>query len=402
MSGDEHAPLKVLVLASLYPHSKNETLGLSTHRRTVELAKLCDAKVVALTDRCDLPERDTRDGVEVLRPRWRRVPKLGVLVDGYRYAARAERAIQGLGFDLIDAHWLYPDGFAAVRLGRRLGKPVVLTGRGSDVDEFLARWPVCHFARRAVRGATRLVALSRRHKQKMIEAGARAEGIAVIPNGVDTSLFRPGDRGAARRALGLPADGIILFSAGSLVEDKGFQNLIAGMARAIPDSGFQIPDSIGNRQSAIGNQLRLFIAGPGDYAAALEGAARNCGVAEQVKLLGRVAQSQMPLWYQAADFFCFGSFHEGCPNVIMEALACGTPVVSTNVGAIPDLVEDGRTGVLFEPRSVEAFAAALRAALGRPWDRAAIAAAGSRRSWGHVAKEYLGVFNQAVGDLRGA
>jgi len=379
--------LNVLVLASLYPHAKNETIGLSTHRRTVELAKRCAVRVVALTDRYDLPEHDVRDGVQVLRPRWRRVPKLGAFFDGYRYAARVAKALEGLrgesDLDLIDAHWLYPDGFGASRLGRRLGKPVVLTGRGSDVDEFCFRWPVRRFARAALRGAAQIIALTRRHKERMVEAGAEADRIAVIPNGVDTSLFCPGDRAEARQALGLPPDGVVLLSAGSIVHDKGYHHLIGGLA------------ALGGEADA-----RLCIAGPGDYRGALERLARQCGVAERVSFLGRVAQGQMPLWYRAADLFCFGSYHEGCPNAILEAAACGTPVVSTDVGGIPDLVEEGRSGILFPARSDEAFASALRTALARPWDRAAIAALGARRSWAHVAAEYLALFERLVAGPR--
>ena len=397
--------MRVLVLASLFPHLLNETLGLSTYRRTVELARRCEVRVVALRTRVDVPEREVRGGVEVVRPLWRRVPKLGVFLDGYRYAARVARALEGIrpdfDFDLIDAHWLYPDAFAAVRLGQRLGKPVAVTGRGSDVDEFLFRWPVRRLARAALRGAAQIVALTRRHKERMIEAGAEAERIAVIPNGVDTGLFCPGDRAEARRALGLPAEGVVLLSAGSIVRDKGHQHLIAGLARCIADCQLPIADfgtsnSIGNRKLEIGNQLRLYIAGPGDYRGALERLARERGVAERVTFLGRVAQSRMPLWYRAADLFCFGSYHEGCPNAVLEALACGTPVVSTDVGGIPDLVDEGRSGILFAPRSDEAFAAALRTALAKPWDRAEIAEIGSRRSWAHVAAEYHRAFGEML------
>ena len=373
--------MRVLVLASLYPHAQNETLGLSTHRRTVELGKLCPVKAVALTGCSDLPEREDFGGVEVVRPRWRRFPKLGVFFDGYRYAARVARVLEGIrpefDFDLIDAHWLYPDAFAAVRLGQWLGKPVVVTGRGSDVDEFLFRWPVRRFARAALRGAAQLVALTRRHREKMIEAGAEAERIAVIPNGVDTALFCPGDRAEARQALGLPPDGVVLLSAGSIVHDKGYHHLLRGLAM-------------------LGGEARLCIAGPGDYRGTLERLARECGVAERVTFLGRVAQGQMPLWYRAADLFCFGSYHEGCPNAVLEALACGTPVVSTDVGGIPDLVIVGCSGILFKPRSDEAFAAALRTALARPWDRADIAALGARRSWAHVAAEYFALFERLM------
>ena len=391
--------LRVLVVASLYPHAKNETIGLSTHRRDIELAKLCDVKVLALTDRSDLPETETLDGVEVFRPRWRRVPKLGVFVDGYRYATRLARIVGGVStrrgsrdgdvpptvlpesfeFDLIDAHWLYPDGFAAVRLGRRLGKPVAVTGRGSDVNDYCSWWATRPFVRRTLRSADHLFAVSRRVKETMVEAGATAERITVVPNGVDTALFHFGERDAARRTLGLPLEERALISVGPMLHAKGFQHLIEGLRL------------LGQNEAGC-----LYILGPGPYRESLETLAGAAGLSARVRFLGRVAQKEMPLWYQAADFFCFGSLREGCPNVVLEALACGTPVVSSHVGGIPDLVEEGRSGVLFEPGSTEAFATALKTALARPWDRQAIAALGARRSWAHVAAEYARAFEQIV------
>ena len=397
--------MRVLVLTHLFPSAVEPMLGIFIRKRTLALAQLCEVTVLAPVTRAGLPDRERVGGLEVLRPRWRRLPKIGILFDGRACASAAGRALRqyppARPFDVIDAHWLYPDAFAAVRLGQRLGKPVAVTGRGSDVDEFLFRWPVRRFARAALRGAAQIVALTRRHKERMIEAGAEAERIAVIPNGVDTGLFCPGDRAEARRALGLPAEGVVLLSAGSIVRDKGHQHLIAGLARCIADCQLPIADfgtsnSIGNRKLEIGNQLRLYIAGPGDYRGALERLARERGVAERVTFLGRVAQSRMPLWYRAADLFCFGSYHEGCPNAVLEALACGTPVVSTDVGGIPDLVDEGRSGILFAPRSDEAFAAALRTALAKPWDRAEIAEIGSRRSWAHVAAEYHRAFGEML------
>jgi glycosyltransferase involved in cell wall biosynthesis len=379
--------MRVLVLASLFPHAHNETLGLSTYRRTAPMAAWCDLKVVSPRTRADLPERETFGGLDVLRPRWWRVPKLSVLLDGYVYAALAARALRRLAPDfepdLLDAHWLYPDGFGAVRLGRRLGKPVVVNGRGSDVNEFCFRWPIRGFARRALRGATHLIAVSSALRETMIQAGAPGDRITVVPNGVDTALYHAGDRDEARRSLGVPIEGTVLLSAGSFGEGKGFQHLIAGLSQLPADP-----------------RVRLYVAGPGPYREALERVAAERGVADRVTFLGRVAQERMRLWYQAADFFCFGSLREGCPNVVLEALACGTPVVSTRVGGVPDLVEEGTSGILFEPGSPEAFARALAAARGRAWDRAAIAALGSRRSWEHVAREAFAVLEKAARSSR--
>jgi glycosyltransferase involved in cell wall biosynthesis len=232
------------------------------------------------------------------------------------------------------------------------------------------------------------VAVSRALKEKMVEAGGEPDRIAVIQNGVDTTLFHPAaDRRAVRRALDMPREEILLFSAGGLAEAKGFQDLIAGLALLPPEP-----------------PLHLYIAGDGPYRKALKQLIRERQLKDRVTLLKTIPQTKMAPWYQAADFFCFGSWREGCPNAVLEALACGTPVVSTRVGAVPDLVAEERSGLLFEPGAsgdrssgaAEAFAATMKQALARTWDRAAIAARGSRRSWDHVAAEYCAVFEQAV------
>jgi len=380
--------MRVLVLTRLFPSSKAPTLGMFVQRRTAALAKLCEVKVLAPRTEADMPERELAEGLDVLRPRWRRIPKVGVLLDGCRCATVAERALRRMcpafQFDVIDAHWVYPDGFAAVRLGRRLGKPVVVSGRGTDVNRYCTRWPLRVLARQALQGATRLVAVSRPLRDTMVGAGALADRVTVIHNGVDPTRFHRGDGAAARRELGLQADKRVLLSVGSLVEAKGFQHLLHGLAK-----------------SSSAGQVHLYIVGSGPHAGRLRGLAVREGLGDRVTFLGLLPQDELPRWYQAADFFCFGSYREGCPNVILEALACGTPVVSTDVGAVPDLVEQGRDGVLFAPGSAQAFARALEEALSREWDRDAIAEAGSRRSWDHVAREYYAVFEEALGRGRG-
>jgi len=373
--------MRTLVLAHMFPHEHNETIGLSTFRRTVELAKRCPVMVVSPTSRRDLPEHEVLGGLDVFRPRWRRIPKIGVFTDGYTYGAAVARVLPRIrgsfDFDVIDSHWLYPDGFAATRLGRELRRPVVLTGRGSDVDVLCFHWAVRRRARRALQAATRLCALSRAMRDTMVQAGADGERIDVVPNGVDTERFCPGDRDAARQELGQPADGTLLFSCGYMTRDKGFHHLIEGLP--------SLPDDV-----------RLAMAGFGEEEDALERLASERGVADRVTFLGRVAQAAMPLWYRAADFFCFATYHEGCPNTVLEALACGTPVVSTNVGGVPDLMDGEGLGVLCEPRDTQAFVDALGSALERTWDRAAIAAHGQKRSWANVAAECYGVLERAM------
>lgn len=381
--------MRLLVLTSMFPHAENRFRGVSVFNRTLELAKRCDVRVVSPQTLPGLAADEVVGGIRVLRPRWRRVPKLGVLLDGRRFAAAAAPFVARLqaegDFDLIDTHWAYPDGFGAVRLGQKLGKPVVLTTRGTDVNEFCFRWPIRRMVRRALDGATRLVAVSGPLKQKMCSVGVPDDKVTVIPNGVDTAVFHPGDRAAARQALGLSPDDTVLLAAGTLVEKKGFQHLIAGLGMAPAPT-----------------TARLFIAGRGPYQPALERVAARAGVADRVTLLGHLPLDAMVRWYQAADLFCFGSLREGCPNTIIEALACGTPVVTTPVGAVPDLVQPGQDGVVFPMSAPAAFARALAKALDTAWDREAIAARGSRRSWSHVADEYCRVFEQALANGRAA
>ena len=373
--------MKVLTTTSMFPSPANRMRGISVWQRTRALARLCEVRVIAPSMDGAVAPREVVEGIEVLHPRWIRVPKM-VVLNGYLFGWLAKRAAAGLGGfepDVIDAHFVYPDGFGAVRLGRALGKPVCLSARGTDVNDLCFRWPIRGLARRALRAADQLVAVSQALRDRMIEAGAPAGRIAVVPNGVDTALFHPGDRAAARSALGVPEDAVALFSAGGLIEQKGYQDLIAGLAR-LSDR----PD------------LWLYIAGDGPREAALRRAAAVAGLADRVVFLGRLAPGAMAEWYRAADLFCFGSWREGCPNVVIEALASGLPVVATRVGGVPELVADERCGVLFEARSPEAFAAALRVALGRDWDRGHVAALGSARSWERVAEDVHAVLEQTL------
>ena len=376
--------MKVLVVTSLFPNQARPGLGISVRRRTLALAKHCEVRVVAPCVGNVGPARQEWDGVEAHYPWYPHVPKLGVLVDGPAYLACAAPAVRrvrrGFDFDVIDSHFVYPDGFAAAWLGRMFHRPVVLTARGTDVNKLCFWWPTRAMARMALRRVDSLIAVSSALKERMVTAGAAADKVRVIPNGVDTTVFHPGDRQAERRALGLPLEQTVLFSAGSLIEAKGFDCLIEGLA--------QLPEA---------HAPHLYIAGPPcPYQQTLERLAADRGVGDRVKFVGHLPPAEMPAWYRAADFFCFGSLREGCPNVVIEAAACGTPVVSTTVGGIPDLVEEGRTGLLFAPRSAEGFARALGNALSRDWDRADIAHAGSQRSWAQVAAEAHALLERTV------
>jgi len=299
----------------MFPNPANPTRGISVWRRTMRLAALCDLRVVAPSLDGPVPHCEVVEGIEVVRPRWTRVPKL-VFVNGYQFAWRVRGALRKLGGfrpDIVDAHFLYPDGFGAVWVARRLGVPVVVSARGTDVNHLCQHWPFRPFARWVLRNADHLVAVSAALRERMVEAGAPARRWAW--GRASRCSFRPG-RSFHRRA-----------STPSWRGSRG--PTTATFASTSP------------AQAPSASASRLWLAGSASSA-------------------GRGSSERSPhtTWH---------------PNVVLEALACGTPVVATRVGGTPELVREGQDGLLFEARSPDAFAQALVEALSRPWDRQAIA-----------------------------
>jgi glycosyltransferase involved in cell wall biosynthesis len=271
--------------------------------------------------------------------------------------------------DLILNYWLYPDGYAAVRCAARLGVPVVVCGLGSDLrrlDDTISRY----WTRYTLRRATYVLAVSHELTQRAIhDFGAPPDRTRAILNGYDEVVFHPGDRLAARTALGLPADAELILYAGSLIPSKGLRELLEAFCRLA------------------GRRPRLYLSclGEGPLRAELEERARRAGLDPRLLLPGACSSSQVQQWMVAANLFCLPSYSEGCPNVVIEALACGRPVVASQVGGIPELVRPDN-GCLAPPRNVPALTEALEAALARSWDDSTVAAT-YRRSWTQVAEE---------------
>lgn len=273
-------------------------------------------------------------------------------------------------FDCVDAHFVYPDGFAAVRLGKKLRLPVVVSGRGTDINLYpsfrlirpMLRWTLTH--------AGGVIAVSGDLKNKMIALGIPETKIRAIPNGVDTERFQPSDAKTVRKQLGLPEEGQLIVSVGSLIESKGHHLLIAAVAevaRSFP-------------------HLRLYILGEGVYRARLEEVVREMKMQDRVTFFGTRPNEELNLWFSAADLSCLISSREGWPNVVSEALACGTPVLATRAGGIPEIISSPELGIFVE-RNVQSIAVGLERALTKPWNRAEIARRSRSRSWDTVAAE---------------
>ncbi len=277
--------------------------------------------------------------------------------------------------DCLDAHYVYPDGLAAVLLGKYLSVPVMVSARGTDINLFptfrlirpMICWTLTHGAG--------VIAVSAALKDEMVGLGADRDKIHVVPNGVDAARFQPVPSADARRSLGLPPDGPLIVAVGTLIPSKGHELAIRAVAQ------------IRRRH----RRLQLYILGEGQQRTFLEGLVRECGLSDTVHLMGKRPNAELQLWFSAATVSCLISAREGWPNVVIESLACGTPVVATRVGGIPEILHSEEVGLLVDQK-IDSVAEGLTHALTKTWDRKAISVRARSRTWDEVAAELEEIF----------
>jgi glycosyltransferase involved in cell wall biosynthesis len=302
-----------------------------------------------------------------------------------RSVRRALPRLGGAGaFDVVDAHFGYPDGAGCVRLAHRHARPVFVTVRGLETD-VVADPATGPQLVRALNEATGVISVSHSLRDLLVGRGVRAGQFRVIPNAVDRKRFRPGSRPEARALLGLPADAPLIVCVGNLIELKRHHVLIEAFARLRA-----------SRPAA-----RLAIVGGGEaepaYEVRLRRLADDAGVRESVRFVGRIPPAQVARWLQAADVFALATSREGCCNSVLEALASGRPVVTTPAGDNAHFVRDGVNGQIVPIDDVEATAGALEHALSRrDWDAESISRGLEVGDWKDVAGEVLGFFRERV------
>jgi glycosyltransferase involved in cell wall biosynthesis len=312
-----------------------------------------------------VPEVETIDGLKVRHPRFAYLPKIGHGIAGPLYAASlAPLFMRYRGrVDVLLGSWAYPDGYAAVVLAELLGVPAVIKVHGSDLNVLATLAGPRRRLAWALARAARIVSVSRPLAAKAAELGAAPDRIDVVPNGIDRQVFRPRDRGEARRALGLAGDGPIVLFVGHVTETKGALDLVRAFAAAGPAlSG-----------------TRLVLVGDGTGMAACTRLATELGV--DAHFVGAKPHERVPTWLAACDVLALPSWNEGTPNVVLEALACGRRVVASTVGGIPDVVTSPELGTLVAPRDIEALARALATAVSTPYEPETIASALPTPSW---------------------
>ncbi len=279
--------------------------------------------------------------------------------------------------DLILSYYVYPDGYAALSAGRRLGVPVILGAIGSDINR-IPDSISAFLTRKALRGADFVLTVSEHLRQRAIRLGASPERSRTVRNGCDTSAFHLADRAEARAELSVDDEAEIVVFVGWIAHTKGLRELIEAVIRLRPAHP----------------RLNLFCIGEGPLQGELEARAAEAGASDRIQFLGRRSSTEVARWLAAANIFCLPSYAEGCPNSVVEALNCGRAVVATNVGGIPELV-DNDSGILIEPRDPSALADALNDALSRRWDETGISQK-SRRGWDRVAKETFEICTECL------
>lgn len=390
--------MQVLVFSSLYPNNIWPNHGVFIKERMTHVAKIagCGVRVVApvpyypplkFSPRwryTQVQPHETIEGVPVYHPRYLMTPKVGMTLYGVEMflsvLPTVRRLQQECDFDLIDAHFVYPDGLAAVLLGRWFRKPVVVSARGSDINAYRHLPLIRRLLQYTLRKAAHVIAVSQALREAMEGLGMPASHMTVIPNGVDGAKFFPGSKSAARQALGLPDKRIVL-SVGGLTSSKGFDLLLKSMKTLA--------------EELHARDCYLVIVGEGALRRELEQLASALHLQDHVRFVGAVPHRDLHQWYHAADVFCLASRREGWPNVVLEALACGIPVVAADVGGVPEIVCSPQLG-LVTPRTAHDMARCLAQALQTTWDHEAIVRYAHAQTWARVAHTVYQTFTSVL------
>jgi teichuronic acid biosynthesis glycosyltransferase TuaC len=396
------APLRIAAVSTFYPNPSAPYRTLFVRHLVQALAAQADVRMLApIPYAPPWPARrrwrslravpcEREDGpLRVGHPRYLVIPKVDAF-SGLSYSRailpwlrrmRSERPI-----DVLHAHCAYPDGVGVALAARTLGIPLVVTAHGSDLNLDAGRRTLRSQIRWALGRAAHVIAVSDDLRNKALRVAPEVQArISCIPcAGVDAAVFHRGDRLAARHELSLQPGSRIALFVGNLVPIKAPDVLLASWRLLLG-------------ASAVGDADRLILIGDGELRQQLSAAIRADELRGTVLLLGALPQQQVATWMRAASVLCLSSHQEGMPNVVIESLSCGLPVVATAVGGIPDLVKPPLNGCLAAPGDARQFAQAIAEAFGRNWDADQIAATAAGYNWQDLATRNLEVLRSAAG-----
>lgn len=388
---------RLVVFSSLFPNAAQPAAGLFIRERMFRVGRCLPLVVVSpkpwfpgqglirlvRPDYRPLPARhEVQDGFTVLFPRFLALPGVLRRLDSLFMALGCYRTLRELkrqGYNLIDAHFAYPDGHAAILLGRWLGLPVTVTLRGTEVPH--SRKPALRRKLQVVfEQAQQVIAVADSLRRLALSLGLPSDKAVVVGNGVDAEKFQPVDQLTARRRFRLPPDARCLVTVGALVERKGIHRVIACLPELI------------QRHPTL-HYLVVGGASPeGNMEAALRTQVARLGLTERVHFLGPFPPADLKWPLSAADVFVLASSNEGWANVILEAMAVGLPVVATDVGGNREVITNPNLGCTVPFGDQAALTQALDNALRRDWDREAIRAYARDNDWAGRVDQLIAIF----------
>jgi teichuronic acid biosynthesis glycosyltransferase TuaC len=392
--------LNILVLTTLFPNSIQTHRAVFTKQLCQELMEHARVQVVAPVpyfppikgfgqwSHYHAIPREEQYGISVYHPRYLVIPKLEILT-GFFYFIACVRILRHIRkqfkFDVLNVHWAYPDGFAGMLLGLAFNVPVVITAHGSDIYLYSKYPGVRRLLKWTMSRANSVIAVSKALKSAIQDLCTECI-IEVIPcAAVDPLRFNMLNKAECRKELGLPEDKKIVLFVGNVVPVKGVKYLI---------------EAVNRLKKAGRKNLLLVIVGDGSDKAALEEYVRLHNLETFVHFAGRKSHQEIPLWMNCADLFCLPSLSEGMPNVVIEAMACGRPVVGTLVGGVPDIINSDLLGTVVSSADSEALSTAIENAFSRDWDHKAISDFARQITWDSIAKRYLRLFESLLSKQR--
>jgi glycosyltransferase involved in cell wall biosynthesis len=384
-------PRRIALVTPMLPVAHDQTRGRYIHETARSLSKLADVKVFFQQSRYPrLPFMAPRsylygevgadyqlDGVDVDAFSYPAFPVISRAMNGHISSMALTPRIRQFKPDLVLAYWVYPDGYAALRSARQLSLPCVVGALGSDIHVRDGLNTV--MTRRTIAGVDALLTVSEAMRQTAIsQFGASPQKVHTIVNGFNTAIFRWQDQAQARQKLNIAANERLIIYVGRFVEAKGMRELLAALQRMVQDDPL----------------TRLVMVGDGVMKDELLELIKSSGLEQQVYFPGGLPPEQVADWISASDVLTLPSWSEGYPNVVVEGVACGRPVVATDVGGTREILHMGN-GILVKPRDVDSLHKGLVQALKQNWDHQAIAQAMSR-TWDDVAAETLAVCERVI------
>lgn len=374
--------MKLAVVTPSFPTRSEPYRGAPTWATLRHLNRMAEVEVICTNPKYpvrlqhrdffhDAPDLSAFPELKARTVQFPAVPLLTRGLNGFTVERAIASHVKQLRPDVLLAYWLYPEGYAVTRLARALGIPSVIVSLGSDLKRLPNDPLVKRFTAAAVQGASAVIGVSRDLGTVAQGMGAARERVHTVFNGVRTEVFRLIEQGEARRLTGVSPGTKLILYVGRFVPLKGLPNLVEALRRL----------------RASDPSWELALIGNGSQEAELRAQAEAAGLTSRVRFLGPQPAERVAEWMNAADLLCLPSESEGQPNVIVEALSCGRPVVATSVGGIPEIVTP-ESGVLIPNNSADELVPALQQAASRAWNREAISLR-HRRSWEDAARETL-------------